>query len=79
MRCLKQRLILVCATLSLGSCASMGLPDPFAAKSVVVDSYCQVYTPIIVEKGDGTMVAKVGVKKRILANEQTYRAQCPKK
>lgn len=43
----------------------------------VTDSYCQVYNPVIVQKGDGTIVASPGVKKRILANELTYRSQCP--
>lgn len=43
------------------------------------DSYCQVYNPVIVEKGDGTITAKSGVKKRILANELTYRDQCGQK
>src|SRR5258708_37055938 len=73
MPCLKKRLILVLATLSLssGSCAQLGLPDPFRPERVSTDSYCQVYNQVIVEKGDGTIVAKVGVKKRILANEQT--------
>ena len=57
--------MLVCAILSLGSCTRL-----------TADSYCQVYTPIVVSKGDGNIVASSGVKKRILANELTYRDQC---
>lgn len=43
-----------------------------------IDSYCAVYNPVIVEKGDGAITAKPGVKRRILSNELTYRGQCPK-
>jgi len=79
MRCHLKRLMLVSVGLSLSSCAGLGLPDPFQkqAQAVVVDSYCQVYNPVVVEKGDSAIAAKTSVKRRILANEQTYRAQCP--
>jgi hypothetical protein len=60
-------LMLGLAGLSLSNCAT-----PLKA----VDSYCQVYQPVVVEKGDGTITAKTTVKKRILANELTYRDQC---
>lgn len=53
-------------SLSLSNCAT----------APVVDSFCQVYNPVVVEKGDGTITAKSGVKKRILANELTYKDQC---
>ncbi|MBR1230192.1 hypothetical protein JQ600_35445 [Bradyrhizobium sp. AUGA SZCCT0176] len=43
-----------------------------------MDSYCQVYNPVVVQKGDGSITATPGVKKRILANELTYRDQCKK-
>jgi hypothetical protein len=71
-----KRLTQACAILSLlglSNCAGLG-----AATPTTVDSYCQVYNPVIVEKGDSVITAKIGVKKRLLANEQTYRAQCPK-
>lgn len=42
-----------------------------------VDSYCQLYNQVIVQKGDGTIIAAPGVKKRLLANELTYRQVCP--
>ena len=41
------------------------------------DSFCQVYNKVVVSKGDGTISATSGVKKRLLANELTYRSQCP--
>jgi hypothetical protein len=72
MRCPMLRSMMVCAGLSLSSCAHV--PPP-------VDSFCQIYNPIVVQKGDGAIAATSGVKKRILANELTYRDQCaaPKK
>lgn len=71
MRCLMQRLTLVCAALSLSSCAHA--PPP-------TDSFCQIYNRVVIAKGDGAITATPGVKKRLLANELTYRDQCvPKK
>lgn len=69
MRCLMRTLMLLCAGLSLSSCVT----SP-------VDSFCQVYNPVVVAKGDGAITATSGVKRRLLANELTYREQCiPKK
>jgi hypothetical protein len=66
-----RKLMLVCAALSLSSCATVKPP---------IDSFCQVYNPVVVAKGDGEIAAPSGVKRRILANELTYRDQClPKK
>lgn len=42
-----------------------------------VDSFCQVYQPVIQQKGDGDIKATPGVKRRTLANETTYRKLCP--
>ncbi len=42
-----------------------------------VDSFCQVYNQVVVQKGDGAIAAPVGVKKRLLANELFYRQNCP--
>jgi hypothetical protein len=70
MQCLMMRSMLVCAALSLSSCATAPLP---------IDDFCQIYNPVIQQKGDGTISATSGVKKRILANELTYRDQCGKK
>jgi hypothetical protein len=56
---------------------------PFAALSPSsctpqqIDSFCQVYNKVIVQKGDGAISAPSGVKKRLLANEMIYRSQCP--
>lgn len=68
MLCPMRMLTLVCAGLSLSSCAPKATP---------VDSYCLMYNPVVVEKGDGAITAKAAVKKRILANELNY-GQCPK-
>lgn len=67
MRCLTRMLMLGFVGLSLSNCASQS----------VTDSFCQLYRPIVVAKGDGTIQASQGVKRRLLANELTYRSQCP--
>ena len=70
MRCLMRRLLLVCATLSLSSCAH----------APPRDSFCLIYNKVVIAKGDGAITATSGVKKRLLANELTYQDQCvPKK
>lgn len=69
MRCLIKMSTMVCAALSLSSCAHV--PPP-------ADSFCQVYNPVVVQKGDGAITATSAVKKRILANELTFRKVCPK-
>jgi hypothetical protein len=66
MRCLMTRLMLLCAGLSLSSCATV----------TPVDSFCQVYNKVVQEKGDGAIIAKPGPKRRIAANELTYQDQC---
>jgi hypothetical protein len=69
MRCLMRRSMLVCAALNLSSCAH---------KPLVIDGYCERYNEVIREKGDGEIIAKPGPKRRLLANELTYRDQCVK-
>ena len=61
-----RKLMLACAALSLSSCAHQ---PP-------TDSFCQIYNRVVVAKGDGMITAAPSVKKRILANELTYRDQC---
>lgn len=61
---------MVCGALSLSSCAHA--PPP-------TDSFCQIYNKVVQEKGDGAIAAKPGPKRRILANELTYRDQCEAK
>lgn len=70
MECRLKRLMLACAGLSLSSCAHA--PPP-------VDSFCQIYNQVVVSRGDGAITAPLPVKKRILANELTYRDQCKAK
>lgn len=67
MRCRMPMLMLGLLALSPSSCT----PEQ-------IDSFCQVYNQVIVQKGDGKIVASSGVKKRLLANELIYRDQCPK-
>jgi hypothetical protein len=51
--------------------------NPSSCTPEQIDSFCQVYNKVIVQKGDGKIVASSGVKKRLLANELLYREQCP--
>lgn len=51
--------------------------NPSSCTPQEIDSFCQVYNQVILQKGDGTIVATSGVKKRLLANELTYRQLCP--
>lgn len=67
MLCRMMKLMLVCGTLSLSSCAT----------KPPIDDFCVNYTKVVVEKGDGEIKAKTSVKKRILINEQLYR-ECTK-
>ena len=66
-------LMLGLVSLSLSNCAT----NPFAPP--ITDSFCQVYNKVVIAKGDGAIMAKTEVKKRILANELTYKDQCPGK
>jgi hypothetical protein len=66
MRCRTPMLMLGLLILSPSSCT----PEQ-------IDSFCQVYNKVIVQKGDGKIVASSGVKKRLLANELFFREQCP--
>lgn len=43
---------------------------------LTADSYCSVYTQIVRQKGDGAIRATPEVKRRILANETTFRELC---
>ena len=40
-----------------------------------IDSFCQIYNKVIVQKGT-KIIAPLDVKKRLLANELLYREQC---
>ena len=52
--------------------------SPSSCTPEQIDSFCQAYNKVIVEKGDGKIVASDGVKRRLLANEIFYREQCSK-
>lgn len=56
---------------------ALSVLSPSSCTTTQVDSFCQVYNKVVVEKGDGKIVASEGVKKRLLANELTYRSLCP--
>ena len=43
-----------------------------------IDSFCQVYQPVVQARGDGTIMATPDAKRRILANELIYRKVCKK-
>lgn len=66
MPCPIRTLTLLCVVSSLSNCA----PRP------PIEDFCIRYRKVVVEKGDGNIVAKPAVKKRILANEIDYRT-CP--
>jgi len=42
-----------------------------------IDSFCQLYTQVIVNKGDSQIKAPLSVKKRLLLNEKLYHRVCP--
>jgi len=50
----------------------------FATAPQQIDSFCQVYQPVVQAKGDGSIQGTQGAKRRILANELTYRRVCQK-
>jgi hypothetical protein len=66
MQCRVARSIAACAILSLSNCVT----------TTPVDSYCQLYNKVVLAVGDGKITAPDAVKRRILANELTYRDQC---
>lgn len=66
------RLLLMLSMLSL-----LGLSLSSCTQSEI-DSFCVLYQKVIVEKGDSKIVAPIGVKKRLLMNEQFYVDNCPK-
>lgn len=50
--------------------------NPSSCTPEQIDSFCQVYNRVILQKGDGTITASSGVKRRLLANELTYKQLC---
>ena len=77
MRCLMRRLTPLLLVLSLpatdlSKCSEEEL-------RLAADSYCSTYMKVIRAKGEGAITAKSEVKKRILANEITFRQLCEAK
>ncbi len=72
MQCLKTKWIKPCVTLSL-----LLLAAPSQCTPEQTDSFCQLYTKVVVAKGDEQIKAPLAVKKRLLVNEQLYHAVCP--
>jgi hypothetical protein len=52
--------------------------SPSSCTPEQIDSFCIIYNKVIVQKGDGKIVASDGVKRRLLANELLYKEQCLK-
>ena len=50
--------------------------NPSSCTPQQIDSFCQVYNQVVIQKGDGSITATSGVKRRLLANEKTYRELC---
>jgi hypothetical protein len=42
-----------------------------------IDSFCQLYTRVVIKPGDEKIQAPLAVKKRLLVNEKLYRSACP--
>lgn len=42
-----------------------------------IDSFCKLYTQVIVKPGDEKIQAPLTVKKALLINEKLYRKACP--
>jgi hypothetical protein len=52
--------------------------NPEACTPEQVDSFCQLYTRVVVNKGDEQIKAPLVVKQRLLVNERFYKQNCPK-
>ena len=42
-----------------------------------IDSFCDLYTRVVVNKGDEQIKAPLAVKKRLLVNEKLFHQVCP--
>lgn len=62
-----------CGGLSLLALLASGC---VARGQIAADSYCMVYLPVVQQKGDGSISATPGVKRRLLYNEQMFRNEC---
>ena len=60
-------------------CVGIVVAYCFVASPSAIDSFCLTYQPVVQAKGDGSITATLGAKRRILANELLYRQQCKEK
>jgi len=51
--------------------------NPSSCTPEEIDSFCTLYNKVIVQKGDGKIIANEGVKRRLLMNEKFYVENCP--
>lgn len=42
-----------------------------------IDSFCTLYTRVVVKKGDEQIKAPLAVKQRLLVNEKLFKQACP--
>jgi len=70
------RWTICCIALSLTGCGSLFPPLQVKIADPADDSFCQVYQRVIQAQGEGKITAADPVKRRIAANEVTYKCQC---
>lgn len=54
------------------------LATPQGCDQAEIDSFCELYTRVIINPGDEKITAPLAVKKRLLTNEKLYKQVCPK-
>lgn len=57
-------------------CVGLIVMKCFGNDPTPIDSFCQLYSQVVVARGDSSIQAPLAVKQRILANEQKYRKFC---
>lgn len=53
------------------------LTSPEQCTPEQIDSFCELYTRVIINKGDEQIKASIAVKKRLLVNETLFHRVCP--
>lgn len=53
------------------------LVGPKSCDQEQIDSFCTLYTKVVIEAKDAEIKGTSGMKRRLLANELLYKAQCP--
>lgn len=54
----------------------LAAPSQCQHLGTATDSFCELYTKVVVRSGDENIKAPLAVKKRLLINEQLYHATC---